>query len=72
MKIETATSGSATTALELIDLCEQPWRLQADDIVILASDGVETLAGDKLVAVLNNPARDARSDQTQAKNQNDV
>jgi serine/threonine protein phosphatase PrpC len=42
-------------ALELVDLCEQPFRLLAGDTVILASDGVETLAGDELLAVLNNP-----------------
>ncbi|MDX2456523.1 MAG: hypothetical protein QNL87_03360 [Gammaproteobacteria bacterium] len=48
-------SAVAGKALELFDLSEQRWRLQADDIVMLASDGVETLAGDKLVAVLNNP-----------------
>jgi protein phosphatase len=48
-------SAVAGKMLELVDLCEQPWRLQAGDIVILASDGVETLAGDELVAVLNNP-----------------
>lgn len=47
-------SAVAGKMLELVDLCEQPWRLQADDIVILASDGVETLDGDKLVAVLDN------------------
>jgi len=48
-------SAVAGKMLELVDLCEQPWRLQAGDIVVLASDGVETLAGDELVAVLNNP-----------------
>ena len=48
-------SAVAGKMLELIDVCEQPWRLQAGDVVILASDGVETLAGDELIAVLNNP-----------------
>ena len=48
-------SAVAGKMLELIDVCEQPWRLQTGDIVILASDGVETLDGDELVAVLNNP-----------------
>ena len=48
-------SAVAGKTLELVDLCEQPWRLQTEDIVILASDGVETLDGEELVAVLNNP-----------------
>jgi len=48
-------SAVAGKMLELVDVCKQPWRLQAGDVVILASDGVETLAGDELVAVLNNP-----------------
>jgi protein phosphatase len=48
-------SAVAGKMLELVDVCEQPWRLQAGDIIILASDGVETLAGDEFVAVLNNP-----------------
>jgi len=48
-------SAVAGKMLELVDVCEQPWQLQAGDVVILASDGVETLAGDELVAVLNNP-----------------
>jgi len=48
-------SAVAGKMLELVDVCEQPWRLQAGDVVILASDGVETLAGDELIAVLNNP-----------------
>jgi len=51
----TAHPGVVQPALELVDLCAQPWRLQAGDIVILASDGVETLAGDELLAVLKNP-----------------
>jgi protein phosphatase len=38
--------------IELVDLCAEPCPLQADDIVILASDGVETLAEDELIAVL--------------------
>ena len=48
-------SAVAGKTLELVDVCAQPWRLQADDIVILASDGVETLAEDELLAVLNDP-----------------
>jgi serine/threonine protein phosphatase PrpC len=45
-------SAVAGKVLELVDLCNEPLRLQADDIVILASDGVETLAEDELIAVL--------------------
>jgi serine/threonine protein phosphatase PrpC len=52
-------SAVAGKLLELVDLCEQPWRLQTGDLVVLASDGVETLDGDELLAVLNNP--DGRS-----------
>ena len=52
-------SAVAGKVLELVDLCAEPCRLQVDDIVILASDGVETLAEDELVAVLEN-----RHDQT--------
>jgi len=36
----------------LVDLCEQPFRLEAGDIVILASDGIETLAENDLAALL--------------------
>ena len=46
-------SAVAGKTLELIDVCERPCRLQADDIVMLASDGVETLAGEQLLAVLS-------------------
>ena len=41
--------------IELVDLRKQPYPLQTDDILILASDGVETLADDELAAVLRNP-----------------
>ena len=36
----------------LIDLCDTPVQLQAGDLVILASDGVETLIEDELSALL--------------------
>jgi protein phosphatase len=42
--------------IELVDLRKQPYPLQTDDIVILASDGVETLAEGELAAVLGNLA----------------
>lgn len=42
-------------ALELIDVCKEPCMLRAGDIVVLASDGVLTLADDQLVAVLQEP-----------------
>jgi protein phosphatase len=45
--------------MELVDVCAEPHRLQSGDIVMLASDGVETLAEDELVAVLTE-----RRDQT--------
>jgi protein phosphatase len=48
-------SALAGKTLELVDLCEEPCRLQAGDIVVLASDGVVTLAADQLVGVLQNP-----------------
>ncbi len=38
--------------VELVDFCDKPFRLQAGDIVVLASDGVETLAEDDLAALL--------------------
>jgi serine/threonine protein phosphatase PrpC len=38
--------------VELVDLCRQPFRLEAGDIVILASDGVETLSDGELAALL--------------------
>jgi len=41
--------------LELVDLCGQPWQLLVGDIVMLASDGVETLAVEELAAALKNP-----------------
>ena len=36
----------------LVDLCAKPFQLEAGDIVVLASDGVETLAEDELAALL--------------------
>lgn len=48
-------SAVAGKVLDLVDLCEQPWQLLAGDIVMLASDGVETLAVDELAAALKNP-----------------
>jgi serine/threonine protein phosphatase PrpC len=39
-------------AIELVDLRKQSYPLQTDDIVILASDGVETLANNELSTVL--------------------
>jgi len=36
----------------LVDLCDQPFRLEAGDIVMLASDGIETLAEDELAVLL--------------------
>lgn len=42
--------------IELVDLSKEPYPLQTGDIIILASDGVETLAEDELAAVLRNPA----------------
>jgi PPM family protein phosphatase len=47
-------SAVAGKALELVDLCDEPWRLQAGDNVIVASDGVETLTVDELASVLTN------------------
>lgn len=37
--------------LELVDLAQDPLVLEADDRVLLGSDGVETLAADEIVAV---------------------
>jgi serine/threonine protein phosphatase PrpC len=48
-------SAVAGKTIELIDLREEPWLLQAGDIVVLASDGVETLADDELGTLLSNP-----------------
>ncbi len=49
-------SGVAGKPIKLIDLCATPWQLELDDLVILASDGVETLAEEEMVNVLGNPA----------------
>jgi serine/threonine protein phosphatase PrpC len=38
----------------LVDLCDKPVQLVCGDIVLLASDGIETLAEDALVALLQN------------------
>jgi len=38
--------------MELVDVCAEPRRLQPGDVVMLASDGVETLAEVELIAVL--------------------
>jgi len=38
--------------MELVDVCAEPRRLQPGDVVMLASDGVETLSEDELIAVL--------------------
>ena len=38
--------------VSLVDLCDKPFPLEEGDIVVLASDGIETLAEDKLVALL--------------------
>ena len=48
-------SGVAGKAIELVDLCEAPCPLEEDDLVILASDGVEAITNDELVAVLAHP-----------------
>ena len=42
--------------IELVDLRKQPYPLQTDDIIILASDGVETLTENKLAAEVCNLA----------------
>jgi serine/threonine protein phosphatase PrpC len=41
----------------LVDLCDKPFPLEEGDIVVLASDGVETLAGDKLAVLLQDADR---------------
>jgi serine/threonine protein phosphatase PrpC len=38
--------------IAMVDLCDKPVRLAAGDIVILASDGIETLAEDELAVLL--------------------
>lgn len=47
-------SALAGETIALVDLCETSFQLEAGDVVMLASDGVETLAEDQLVAVLLN------------------
>lgn len=48
-------SAVAGKEIELVDLCQEAFQLMAGDIVMLASDGIETLSEDELVSVLNNP-----------------
>jgi serine/threonine protein phosphatase PrpC len=48
-------SAVAGKVIELVDASAEPWLLQAGDIVILASDGVETLADAELATLLSNP-----------------
>jgi len=48
-------SAVAGKVIELVDAGKEPWLLQAGDIVLLASDGIETLADDELASLLNNP-----------------
>ncbi len=48
-------SAVAGKSIDLVDLCPEPVILQAGDIVVLASDGVETLAEEQLATVLHNP-----------------
>jgi serine/threonine protein phosphatase PrpC len=48
-------SAVAGKVVELVDASKEPWLLRAGDIVLLASDGVETLADDELATLLNNP-----------------
>jgi len=40
--------------LSLVDLCPEPAELVSGDMVVLASDGVETLTDEELVSILNN------------------
>jgi protein phosphatase len=47
--LRSALTGKTVT---LVDLCDKPFPLEEGDIVVLASDGVETLAEDKLAALL--------------------
>ena len=53
----TLRSGVAGKTIELVDLCEEPYLLNAEDIVILASDGVETLPENDLATRFNNPCK---------------
>ena len=45
-------SAVAGRAVPMVDLCDAPVQLQAGDLVMLASDGVETLTGDELAGLL--------------------
>lgn len=48
-------SGVAGRVIELVDLCEALCPLEKDDLVILASDGVEVLTSGELIDVLGHP-----------------
>jgi len=52
-------SGVSGKVIELVDVCEKPAQLEAGDIVVLASDGVETLSGSELATVLGNPGNES-------------
>lgn len=43
-------------AVALVDLCDQPLRLESGDFVMLASDGIETLTEDELAGLLQDAA----------------
>lgn len=45
-------SAVAGRVVPMVDLCDAPLQLQAGDLVMLASDGVETLADDELAGLL--------------------
>jgi protein phosphatase len=45
-------SAVAGRAIAMVDLCDAPLQLQPGDLVMLASDGVETLTGDELAGLL--------------------
>lgn len=48
-------SAVAGKSIALVDFCPEPVSLQAGDIVVLASDGVETLTREQLAALLHQP-----------------
>jgi serine/threonine protein phosphatase PrpC len=48
-QLRSAVAGRAVT---MVDLCDTPLQLQAGDLVVLASDGIETLTGDELAGLL--------------------
>ena len=45
-------SALAGKTVDLVDLCDQPFSLETNDVVVLASDGVETLAEGEMAALL--------------------